>query len=126
MSTAAEAPTAAGHVADMRRELAACLHFARGEAPETDSIDAHVRAFLASADLLERLFQSEDADASSDAARLQEEVVALRRELHDKEQQLASHHAQLLRWQETCMSLPAPEVSAVADGRSEPRDNMSG
>ena len=137
MALSSEAGPATACVIEMRREFAACLNFAQGQAPGTDSIDNHIRTFLAAASRLERLFESVEAPggaAAIDAADMQGEVAALKRELGARELQLTAHQDRLLRWQQTCasvqltgvMSDPSSMGGGFGDDRSRGEEGAQG
>ena len=82
---------------DMRREFSACLRFAQGQSPAVDSVDGHVRAFLAAASQLEQMFMSkDDTGEDNESADLQDEIAALRQELEEKEKELIASRDQTI------------------------------
>eukprot|EP00966_Prymnesium_polylepis_P211322 4893643-Prymnesium_polylepis.1 len=111
MAASSSRPPVAGLAVQMRDEFAACLHFAKGDTPATDSVDAHIRAFLEAAKGLRQEFvrgaeEAAIADAGSrEAADLTREVEQLRRELQQKEALLETHRGRVQRWSEQCAEL---------------------
>ncbi|KAL3900872.1 MAG: hypothetical protein SGPRY_012376, partial [Prymnesium sp.] len=102
-------------VAEMRRELGACLRLVQEGGAAGESVDARLSAFSQAAGKLQKEFTQSAHESgvrehgSSEASLLAAEIEILRAELQHKDTLLETHKSRLRRWQEECTALQLDE-----------------